>query len=281
MSVSDLADSPCRHRCPAGVLRQGHWTPYAVARSLWRAAERSLRQAARRPRALIQLTVLHGLLLALTGDRRPGGRWVATSWTLGVLHLGLLEHREQLAPADALTLIRANLPALPGGRAEGPGCWRSPWIWPTADWPGTGARCPPSASTPTLSRRRLLDLAHPAPRTQPHGTGSGGRRMGAARRHGHRRRRPPRHHARAAPPRTAAPGRRDAVRRCTAPPGALRCPYRRDHGQPVGQPDSRGVWAGSEPTDTRSHRFAQRAARPPSLRKSRSASVGAMAAARS
>jgi phosphatidylglycerophosphate synthase len=34
-----------------------------------------------------------------------------SSWALGVLHLGLLEHRDRLAPADALTLIRGNLPA--------------------------------------------------------------------------------------------------------------------------------------------------------------------------
>ncbi|MFC9645017.1 hypothetical protein ACFTZF_41935 [Streptomyces mirabilis] len=39
---------------------------------------------------------------------------MATSSALAVTHLGLLERREQLTAADTLTLIRANLPALPG-----------------------------------------------------------------------------------------------------------------------------------------------------------------------
>ncbi|MFI2347092.1 CDP-alcohol phosphatidyltransferase family protein [Streptomyces sp. NPDC019443] len=118
MSVSDLADSRAATDALLGMLRQGHWTPHAVARFIWRAADRSLRQATRRPRALVQLTVLHGLMLAVSRDRRPGRRWVATSWTLSVLHMGLLEHRERLAAADALTLIRANLPALPGSASR-------------------------------------------------------------------------------------------------------------------------------------------------------------------
>ncbi|MBT2419379.1 CDP-alcohol phosphatidyltransferase family protein [Streptomyces sp. ISL-22] len=92
------------------TLKQGRWRPRAVARFLGLAAHRSVRQATHRPRALTQTTALHGLLLALTRDR--GGRaWVAASWTLTILHLGLLEHRDRLSPADALTLLRGNLPA--------------------------------------------------------------------------------------------------------------------------------------------------------------------------
>lgn len=111
MSVSDLTDSRAATNLLLRTLRQGRWRPHAVARFLRQAADRSARQAARRPRALAQLTVLHGLLLVRAGRRGTGRGWVLTSWTLSVLHLGLLEHRDRLAPADALTLIRGNLPA--------------------------------------------------------------------------------------------------------------------------------------------------------------------------
>ena len=56
--------------------------PAAVVRFLGHAAHRSLRQAARRPRALAELTALHGALYALAAGRRPGRRWVTTSWVL-------------------------------------------------------------------------------------------------------------------------------------------------------------------------------------------------------
>lgn len=36
-------------------------------------------------------------------------RWVATSWALTALHLGMLEDRSHLGSANALTLVRANL----------------------------------------------------------------------------------------------------------------------------------------------------------------------------
>ncbi|MDQ0841063.1 CDP-alcohol phosphatidyltransferase family protein [Streptomyces sp. V1I6] len=121
-SVSDIADSRAATDALLAELREGRLTPPAVARFLGRAAQRSLRQAARRPQALAELTVLHGLLLALARGRRPGPRWVATSWALTVAHLGLLERRGRLGAADALTVIRANLPALPGGA----GPWSAP-----------------------------------------------------------------------------------------------------------------------------------------------------------
>lgn len=115
MPVSDLTDSRAATNALLGMLRQDHWRPRAVARFLGQAADRSARQAARRPRALGQITALHGLLLARAGQQRPGRGWVAISWTLSVLHLGLLEHRDRLAPADVLTLIRGTLPATATG----------------------------------------------------------------------------------------------------------------------------------------------------------------------
>lgn len=118
MPVSDLTDSRAATNALLGMLRQDHWRPHAVARFLGQAAGRSARQAARRPRALGQITALHGLLLARAGKQRPGRGWVATSWTLSVLHLGLLEHRDRLAPADVLTLIRGTLPATATGSSR-------------------------------------------------------------------------------------------------------------------------------------------------------------------
>ncbi|WP_406206272.1 CDP-alcohol phosphatidyltransferase family protein [Streptomyces sp. NBC_01017] len=121
-SVSEFADSRAATDALLAILREGHLSPPAVARFLGRAAHRSLRQAANRPRALVELTVLHGLLLVLAAGRRPGRLWVATSWALAAAHLGLLERRERLTAADTLTLIRANLPALPCGASR----WSGP-----------------------------------------------------------------------------------------------------------------------------------------------------------
>ncbi|GAA2635659.1 CDP-alcohol phosphatidyltransferase family protein [Streptomyces vastus] len=119
--VSEMADSRAATNVLLAELREGHLAPAAVVRFLGHAARRSLRQAARRPRAVAELTALHGVLYTLAAGRRPGRRWVAISWVVAVLHLGLLEHRTRLATADVLTLMRANLPALPGGASRGSG----------------------------------------------------------------------------------------------------------------------------------------------------------------
>ncbi|QOV36696.1 CDP-alcohol phosphatidyltransferase family protein [Streptomyces ferrugineus] len=108
--VDELTDSRAATDALLDVLRAGRWRPGAVGRFLRLSAHRSMRQAARRPSAFAQAGALHGLLF--TAARAPGGRaWVATSWTLTVLHLGLLEHRDRLSTADVITLLRGNLPA--------------------------------------------------------------------------------------------------------------------------------------------------------------------------
>lgn len=117
MRVSDLTDSRAATNALLGTARESHWSPRAVARFLGHAADRSVRQAARHPRALAEITTLHCLFLALTRTRRDG-TWVAVSWTLAALHLGLLERRDHLAPADVLTLIRGNLPATAVGASR-------------------------------------------------------------------------------------------------------------------------------------------------------------------
>ncbi|MFF4500434.1 CDP-alcohol phosphatidyltransferase family protein [Streptomyces sp. NPDC001401] len=112
--MSDLTDSRAATDALLGVLREGRWRPCAVGRFLGMAAHQSVRQAACRPRALAQVTVVHGVLLAVARGR-AGRRWVTATWGLAVLHLGLLEHRDRLSPADVLTLLRANLPATAAG----------------------------------------------------------------------------------------------------------------------------------------------------------------------
>lgn len=72
------------------------------------ATARSVEQAVLRPRALAEVTGLHGLFLFVGG--RAHWRWVAASWTLSALHLGMLEDRAHLGAANVLTLVRANLP---------------------------------------------------------------------------------------------------------------------------------------------------------------------------
>ena len=91
-------------------LRAGRWRPAAWARFISASAHRSAHQARSRPQALAELTALHAVL-ALTADRR-GRRWVMTSWGLAATHLGMLEQQRSLGIPNAITLLRANLPAV-------------------------------------------------------------------------------------------------------------------------------------------------------------------------
>ncbi|MFI1940869.1 CDP-alcohol phosphatidyltransferase family protein [Streptomyces purpureus] len=116
-----MSDSRAATDALLSELREGTTAPVAVARFLAHAARRSLAQAARRPRALAELTALHAALYVPARDRRPGRGWVTASWALAAAHLGLLEHRTRLSAADLLTLTRANLPALPGGTSRASG----------------------------------------------------------------------------------------------------------------------------------------------------------------
>ncbi|MFC1417717.1 CDP-alcohol phosphatidyltransferase family protein [Streptacidiphilus cavernicola] len=95
------------------LLRTEGWRPAAWARFVGLAGERSLREAARRPRALVEVSVLHGA--ALVVGRGRGRWWTTTSWTLAVAHLGMLEGRRSLGPANALSLSRALLPVAGDG----------------------------------------------------------------------------------------------------------------------------------------------------------------------
>ncbi|MGH3496837.1 MAG: CDP-alcohol phosphatidyltransferase family protein [Nocardioidaceae bacterium] len=99
-------------------LAAGCWRPAAWAKFLVAAARRSVDQARVHPRALAEVTALHGLLFAVAPP--SGRRWISSSWLLASTHLGLLEDRSHLVPADLLTLARGNLPAVVGAR--------HPWV---------------------------------------------------------------------------------------------------------------------------------------------------------
>ena len=95
-------------------LAAGGWRPAAWAHFLAAATRRSVDQARLHPRALAEVSALHGLLLAVAPP--SGRRWVSTSWLLASTHLGLREDRSHLGPADFLTLARGNFPAVVSAR---------------------------------------------------------------------------------------------------------------------------------------------------------------------
>jgi hypothetical protein len=90
-------------------LRAGGWRPRTWARFLTLATRRSVHQARLHPR-VAEVTVLHAVFAVLGGRR-----WTLLSWTLAVTHLGMLDARQSLGLPNAVTLVRANLPAIGGG----------------------------------------------------------------------------------------------------------------------------------------------------------------------
>jgi hypothetical protein len=98
-------------------LRAGRWRPSAWASFLAAATRRSFGQAVAHPRAAAEVTLLHVAIHAAAGRRDR--RWATASWTLAVVHLGMLGERRSIGLANAVTLLRANLPVLATGRALG------------------------------------------------------------------------------------------------------------------------------------------------------------------
>src|SRR6266536_5595748 len=90
-------------------LRRSRWRPGAWAVFLRRCGARSRRQAHDHPLAAVEVTALHLALLAVSGRSRLR---LAASWATAITHLGLLgPRRRSIGPANALSLLRANLPA--------------------------------------------------------------------------------------------------------------------------------------------------------------------------
>jgi CDP-alcohol phosphatidyltransferase len=90
-------------------LRSDRWRPRPWVRFLWRCCVRSAEQARAHPRAALEVTVLH---LGMALIRRRSRLGLAASWAMGVTHLGLLgPEARSIGPANALSLLRANLPS--------------------------------------------------------------------------------------------------------------------------------------------------------------------------
>ena len=91
------------------ALRLSRWRPRAWAAFLLRCSARSAQQMRCQPRAVLEVTVLHLALLPLIRHARLR---LAASWVMAITHIGLLGHqRRSIGPANALSLLRANLPA--------------------------------------------------------------------------------------------------------------------------------------------------------------------------
>ncbi len=108
----DLDSMPSRAASDAllKVLSDGRWRPRSWARFLGLATGRSIAQARANPRALAEVSAIH-VAMALAADRR-GRLWVAVSWLMAATHLGMLDGRSSIGVPNALTLVRANLPAV-------------------------------------------------------------------------------------------------------------------------------------------------------------------------
>jgi len=93
-------------------LRRSPAAPDAWGRFIVHSIERSRQQWWLHPRAARDLLIVHLALFALT--RKP---WVGASLVFCATHLGLLGVDDGLSPADLVSLLRANLPAvLPASR---------------------------------------------------------------------------------------------------------------------------------------------------------------------
>lgn len=114
-AVTTEADSRAATDMLLDELRRGRWRPRAWARFLLHATARSIHQALLRPRALGEITVLHIAFAVVSRPKRP--LWTTMSWVLAATHLGMLERRGSIGLANAVTLTRANLPALADGWA--------------------------------------------------------------------------------------------------------------------------------------------------------------------
>lgn len=140
-----------------GELHAGRWRPWAWRRFLSAAVIRSASQAAAHRQALVEASPLHGLFIVLAGRRTDPParwRWIATSWALSALHLGLLESRPALGVANTLTLARANLPATGAGL----GRWLGVAALTTDFVDGKFAR---RTSTQSFRHGRMLDPPRP------------------------------------------------------------------------------------------------------------------------
>lgn len=90
-------------------LREQRFGPAAWGRFAVDTTARSILEARKRPRAVVEATAVHAAMAALAHPR--GRAWVLTSWLMTVTHLGMLEERRTMGAPNLLTIARATLPA--------------------------------------------------------------------------------------------------------------------------------------------------------------------------
>jgi phosphatidylglycerophosphate synthase len=88
-------------------LRESGYRPAAWGRLVATSCRRSLEQVARRPRAAVEVVTISSALVAFRGSRLRA----AAGCLLAITHLGLLGEKQSLGLANALSLVRAALPA--------------------------------------------------------------------------------------------------------------------------------------------------------------------------
>jgi len=110
---------PVRHVPPSAVfanevlqrLRAERYTVRAWSVFWARSWSESRRAARARRRAAADVHLLHAALFLATGDPRA-----AISWTMAWTHVGLIPVGQGLGVANALSLLRANLPIIAAAR---------------------------------------------------------------------------------------------------------------------------------------------------------------------
>jgi len=125
------------------LLRTGGWGPASWGRFAVATGRRSLEQALAHPRAVAEVTAVHA---AIAWFVRPPRVWVGISWMMAVTHLGMLGPRRSIGAASALTLLRANLPAVAASRR-----WR---------WLGVAAVCSDKADGMIARRAGPTQFGH-------------------------------------------------------------------------------------------------------------------------
>lgn len=117
-SILDGVDSRAATNELLGGLRRQAFSGRAFGAFVADTTLRSIREARKRPQALVEATAVHAGMAALA---YPHGRaWVLTSWLMTITHLGMLEERRTMGLPNLLTVARANLPAAEARLGSGP-----------------------------------------------------------------------------------------------------------------------------------------------------------------
>lgn len=103
------ADSRTASNMLLSDLHRSRWSARGATQFLYSSCTRSFHQAAIRPYAVAEVTVLHLLFSAFASAKSRS--WILCSFVLALTHLGMLGKRRRIGLPNTITLLRANLPA--------------------------------------------------------------------------------------------------------------------------------------------------------------------------